>query len=234
MSARGRPRKYGPSHPGKRFLKKNKLTPQARNEVKSIIRRGLETKYVDSYQGYSNINWNPQVNRLTYSTNNGEIIQGDAQGQRDGNRIKLYSLNMRISAYLAPLTTAYVNAGHTMRVIIFRWNRDFNVTAPTTSLLLQNPGSVVQYTYAVTSQFNWDNMKQKAFKVLFDKRYTVTDAKSIADNLSIKLGTYVDYTTGTNASGTGHIYMYVFCDDPTFAGTPVVKFQFESRLTYEP
>lgn len=228
---RGRPRKYGPAHPGKRFLQKNKAV--TKSQVLSLLNKQGDRRYVDNYSPYTVVNRVPVINRITYNTTAGaEIIQGDGQQQRESNEIQLKSMNLKVSLYYST-SAVFTNPGHTCRMVIFRWNENIAGGAPTDAQIMQFPSTGVGFYESLTSPINWDSKKAGYITVLHDKTYSF-GAYAPGKELSIskKLTNKVVWSNNVAISGTGHIYIYFVANDPTGGVDPQLYAQYHSRIQY--
>lgn len=140
--------------------------------------------------------------------------QGTSVSNRGGDSVKLANLTFR-----AIMNKSGSATNTNLRVIVFRGNRE-NGTTPSVSALLQ--------TTSVISPKNHDNRFDT--KILFDRVFQMNDGATTMRqlNLNIKLGTHVNFSSGTTSIEDGGIYILLLSDQST--NTPQIKYY--SRITY--
>lgn len=195
-------------------------------EVKSLIGRRVETKYIDCLN---------QV--LTGIQNNGTIFsisnpsQGAGQAQRVGDSITIKKIVIRYSCVGYDPTNL-------MRVIVFKWLNDNAVSSPATGYIMDN-GWLGQDT-APLADYNFNNIAGHDFVVCYDKLHTLSNnAAGAAPGSTVRAGKIVltgkklhkpkiEYNAGLT-TGEGMYYLLVISDSGV-AGHP--KFNAAGRTTY--
>lgn len=229
MSTRGRPRKYGPANPGKRFLAANvgrKLNRRQKREVKQLIGRKLESKYIDAINvAYSGVTNAGTVVSMTYPS------QGAGTAQRTGDSIDIRSLEIRYSF------TGY-DSTNVCRIIVFKWLNDSAVATPT-------PGYVVDASFlgadtAPHALYNLASIKQREIVICYDRIHALKNNNNAAiPGNDVVTGRILltgkklhrkKLTFGTGAvTGEGQYYVLVISDS-AIAGHP--KYNLAGRIVY--
>lgn len=196
---RGRPPKYGPANPGKRFLKAN-LQPATVGQVKNLIGRNDETKIFDIGLSATVISSSGSIFGPITATN-----QGAADGQHVGDKLKLKKVELRETMFGA-------DASNIMRVVWFQWYSNNATTTPSVSAVLENIG------FPVSSAINHTNDQSHLFKIVSDKRYAmslsgdsaalVKDSNWYGKAIPRKI---IEYNPGSN-TGFYHLYCMVVSD----------------------
>jgi len=144
------------------------------------------------------------------------IAQGDTQSNRNGDSVKLSSVNVR-----GLITVGSSATTRNVRIMLINEKvSDGNV--PTLSDILDN--STLPNVYA---RYNPDTAGSR-FKVLYDKRFIVTPTtNAVKFNVYRKLKHHLKFT-GTSANqtdaSTGHLYILVVSDDNAVdTNTPEVE-----------
>lgn len=193
------------------------LSRRQKQTVKRLIGLNAETDYYDNGLNASAVG--------VVSTIQGGLstpIQGVADGQRVGDKLKAKLFNFRFNLIFGDPTQV-------VRVILFRWYED-NTVAPTAAQILQNP-----LGFPVTTGINHDTIKKGQLHVMFDKTYSMSgtgSSASIFRSIKIygrKLGKKgIEFNNGA-ITGVNHIYA-LFQSDSTAAPNPVINWY--SRLEY--
>lgn len=184
---RGRPRKYGPKNPGKRFLARNKALTMQTSTRKALLKLS-ETKEKDFT--YSTLG----LSSVSYGTGAAiyglvaAISQGTGDDQRIGNQIMLQNLRFKFA----------VQAGdnqNQFRLMILRPKKQYASGSPTTQqwiqeILSNNASSTTQFLAPVDTE---------RYIVYYDKvinlRYvpvdgssatTISETKYLSGNISLK------------------------------------------------
>lgn len=202
-----------------------KLTYRQKRQVKQLIGRRLERKFIDT------------VSTLTGVTSTGTLLtmsspaQGAGQSQRVGDSITVKSIDLNYSV------VGY-DATNMVRVILFKWKNDDAAYAPSVSSIL-TAAQLVQDT-APFAQFNWDNMKSGDFRICYDRVHSLSYNNAAASPGSAvqavrkKIvgkrlhGGLVELTAGTT-TGEG-VYFLLVISDSAAIGHP--KFNYSVRIEY--
>ena len=192
-------------------------------EVKGMISRKLETKYVDLVTGGI-------LNPLSTGIINDcfPIVQGVQQFERTGAIVRPMDLEVR--GHIAGLA-----ANTRYRKIIFHWKPD-NAVLPTLGNILSNGPSGAP---DVNSNYNFNN--KKLYKILSDKQYYVTtqtagsqtEKSFVSYHYKIsgkKLLSEMAFTLGL-VTGENHIHIMLLSDAALAANA--VATVFTIRLRYK-
>lgn len=197
-------------------LKGAKLNPRQKREVKRIVGTAIESKYVDT--------------AVLLSPSSSGVLQlvsvpsqGTQQGQRSSDTIKLQKMMMR-------LNFASSDTSNVMRIVVFRWNVDNLITTPSVSDVLYNLATV-----SPMAHYNYPNLEQNKFAILFDKTYALSEQgrPSVVLVHSLygkKLGKKKLAFNAGAITGKGQIYMLFISDS---AGVPHPGVGGYVRLMYE-
>lgn len=179
----------------KRKPKGSKLNKRQTRQVKRIVGNNIESKVADS-------------TILTTFDAAGTFIvlskpaQGDAYNERSGDVIKAQRLTWRLQTTVADNTNI-------VRVIIFKWNLDNNITGPSTTAVLE--------TLNVLAYVDYQALQQSKVQILHDRTYALsTEARPnmiLTGSLyGKKLGKKkIGFNQGAT-TGIGHYYMMVISD----------------------
>lgn len=202
-------------------LRSRKLNKTQVKQVKRIISKKSEPKHFDASLAAT------QVDRAGVGpTVMSNIPQGSAQGQRAGDELQTSVLEFNFDAYF---TNGATLAGHAIRCIIFRWNVDTSLAAPSLGSIIQGIGSINE----INSPYDWNAKRQGDFTILYDKVFGLFQGNSVVRRLRIPLkGAKVVYDPASTNSAEGHLYALFLGDDVTGVHTPNVNVQWQSRLVY--
>jgi hypothetical protein len=147
----------------RRTVRKNrgrKLNKKQMRQVKSLMTRNQEIKYLDANIAatsipYTGVFWNSMT----------QVGQGINDHQRVGDRLTVKKLTIRASM-------VGQDATNQMRLIVFQWFPNTAVTTPVIGTILENP------LYQITSSINRTNEEGRLFKIMFDKTYTLVQNAS--------------------------------------------------------
>lgn len=196
-----------------------------KKQVKAIISRQLETKFVDQSSGYVQLDRGGLIACLT------QIGQGDGASQRSGDQVTGVRIRFSPTVYYnsSAVTT---NVQHTYRMVMLRWNQDDGaVPLNSLGLVFQFAGGAGDYR-TVCSPYNFDAHKQKDFTILYDKKFSIGQTSPAhSPIISKKLRSKINFS-GAASSGVGNIYIVVIADDATGAHSPDLQMQWVSRYTY--
>jgi len=152
------------------------------------------------------------------------IAQGNSQGTRVGNSIKILSEYLKVNVkYLGNSGTS--NNMRIVRLILFRMN-DYCVATPTIDMILKDGSTAIASTI---SPLNEDRLP--AFTVLMDKRVKVNgDSNMEGEQVSLftKKEWHMTYSGGTAAvtdQARGSLYLLI-CGDAD------INYNYWSRLHY--
>lgn len=205
--------------------RQRKLNRRQKKEVKSLIGRNLEKKFVEGYQTSTGITYGGTL------LNMNAPATGTGASGRIGDRIKVSSIELMYECIGYDTTNK-------IRVIIFKWTNDNAVYAPNVTSILSN--TYTSTVDAPLAPYNWDNMKAGDFQVCYDKIHALSwnDNAAIPGSQTIvqkvKLvgkrlhNKHMNLNTGA-VTGEGMYYILAISDS-AIAGHP--KFSFISRLIY--
>lgn len=176
-----------------------KLSPKQKNEVKQLMARKLETKYVDTTHSSTSI----PVGGAAFGPLS-LVGQGIASNQRTGDHINSKYMEVNQSLIVGDATNF-------VRVLWFQWKPNSATSGPSVGALLQNPA------WPVESPVN-DVNKTLLFVVLSDKTYAMSQSGANAC-IRLKQKFYgkrlgdkgLQFNPAAN-TGFNHIYCYVFSD----------------------
>ena len=176
----------------------NNIYSVATSAAKTTVNRMAEKRYI-----INNALLNPSYNgSLVQFT---PIPQGDTDSQRQGDQVRLTSVQLRAYVRLT------AESSYVFRCIIFRWNEHTSVSVPTVGTVLDIVGSA----NSPISTYVQDNVRQKLFKILYDKTITIDNTGPSTKKFQMKrrLGTPLSFQAGTT-DGRGHIYMLTISNQP--------------------
>lgn len=156
------------------------------------------------------------------------IISGMTQGITDlnsrvGDKITLRSLRMRGNLVIGDTTNI-------MRLVLFLWNEDSSVCAPSAASILDDTTSASTQLYCDFNK-DGDNVKNKKFHVLYDKRFTLSASRNIINvdvHKEFKTGYQCGFIAGAG-TGIGMPYLLI-CSDSVAITHPAYYLNF--ALTY--
>lgn len=215
----------------RKTVKKSKkaLTKPQQNAVKKMIHSQIEDKYTDYLYAYANQDYQSGLHNPVQLSSG--IAQGIAQSERIGDKINIKSLRVRMSIYHS--TASAIDPVNNYRIVIFKWKLSTAISTPVVGGILQYTSGVASLNYGVDSPYLFKNKQDDDFAILYDKRFSLSpwDRSTVHDiKLSKFLGN-INYVPGAT-TGSGHIYMFVQCDDGSvLTACPVIGFI--SRLIYE-
>ncbi len=196
---------------------------QVKRSVRSLIARNEEKKFLLTDKAFGAL---PLASNTWVFTDLTRVTQGDADNQRNGDRINVKSLELNM---------VWSNNGSNKdwcRVIIFQWKPNSTpVAAPgATSIFVAGPTGSADFM----SHYGHDT--KQLYKILWDKKFCMNDYsvdtngnmwvnKKITKNFVSAL----QYLNGGN-DGTNHIYITYCVDKPNAAGTPTL--QYTARLNF--
>lgn len=187
-------------------------------QVKKIIDKEGETKHHTLIKAPTTIDVATPYNDCISL-----VSQGDNDSQRNGDKIKIKSINIRLRCYILG------SSASDPRVTAFRFmvvqDKAYN-TAQQVTL------SDLTTAISVTSQRNVDHLK--TLVVLYDKVVTLDLAGPSAKTFVIKpnlkyLKREIQYTASSAINQTGGLYLVIYNDSST-PNKP--GFEFSSRITY--
>lgn len=151
------------------------------------------------------------------------LAQGDTQNNRNGDSVKLSSVNLR-----GLITVGSSAVTRNVRIMLIN-EKVSDGAVPTLSDVLDN--STLPNVYA---RYNPDNAGTR-FKILFDKRYIVTPTtNAVKFNVYRKLQHHLKFT-GTTANqadaSTGHLYVLI-CSDDNGVDTNTPEVEWNSCIRY--
>lgn len=173
--------------------------------LKDVV--NTEYKYFDINES-TNVDYNGYLPSLCTPT------QGDGDGQRDGDRLKMQNLTFR-----GRLTRNGADA--TVRVII---GIDKQSKVSTAADVLESTGAS---TAGPISPKNYDKRFQT--KILYDRRWNLTtDFPAVNININKVINTHQQFQAGTTTINSGRLFA-IFISNLN-ANTPIM--QYYSRVTF--
>lgn len=135
-------------------------------QVKSLIRHSQEVKYMQSAQRQGTIDTTSYVDSAGWIQQINMLPQGDDEGQRSGDQIRMQSIRLNFSIINAAVNFARV------RVILFTFRQE-RTGAPVT------PGDILSEIGNSLSPVSSYNMRNEgAYSILSDKVYTVVSGNN--------------------------------------------------------
>lgn len=214
------------SAPRGRVLRRGaKLNKRQKREVKSLIGRKLETKYVDALKSSTGIVSTGTIFNLNVPA------QGTGTSGRVGDRIQVKRIDFAYQVIGYDTTNQ-------VRVIIFKWQNDNANYAPIVASILD--GNYTGTADVPLAPYNWDNVKAKDFAVCYDRVHSLSfnNTTSAPGSQSITVRgrlfgkkLHNKYMSLNNGAVTGDgIYYCLVISDSAIAGHP--KFNMISRMQY--
>lgn len=169
-----------------------------RKTVKSVLKTTVEDKYKSTYGTNNAIDVTGIVsNALTAPS------QGVADTERIGDKINITSISFRFSITAADGTNL-------IRLLIFQWHEDDNVSVPVISDILTDPTSGA--LSPVYYHYNHDTIGHK-FTVLYDKVYNLSGDDVGGENQQVYKSMYIPRKymkrsvkfTGGSIKGMNHV-----------------------------
>lgn len=205
----------------KRQLAKQKLTKLQRREVKAMMEKALELKYLDTTQAYTQIDRGGVLATLC------NVGQGNTQSTRIADQLTQKYLIFNLDAYYNP-TVINTDVGHKLRVILFRWVPDNGVNTPVLGSVLAQTGSVI----VTSAQINWTAKIAGDIQVLFDRSFALNHASDVVVRERLNLHNVKQGFAAGASTGSNQIYVLLVGDDATGAHVPDVQAQYVSRFVY--
>lgn len=140
--------------------RQRRLNKRQKMQVKRIVGQHIENKFIDT-----------AASTLTGYTNAGSIglftmpANGNTVSARVGDRIEVTKIELNYSCVGYDTTNLF-------RVIVFKWNNDDSVYAPSVQSILLL-ADLVQDT-APLARYNWDNMKAGDFNICYDAVHSLS------------------------------------------------------------
>lgn len=192
-------------------LKKKATVPQ----VKAIVSRRIEKQHA-----MNTIAFLAMTRTMVVGTNCVDLtalaatIAGSAyQAPRTGVRIFNHRLNIRVD-FQANAATTYNN----VRIIVFKWKPTTATYNPTDQLILGIPHGIQPNNSPMS--FPAYNAESQ-FQILYDRTLQVINA-TVKQYVSHKFSLFgknlprvSNFDNPTTNNGSGHIYMWVMCEEPT-------------------
>lgn len=156
-----------------------------------------------------------------------DLLFSNAQGTSDSNQRIGDSIVMKSIGFRFLFQGSSTDGANAIRIILFRWHEDDQVNPPTVAQLLTVPGA------ALTSPYEFDNMRMKKFTILYDKIATV-------DNVGTGMYKHFNvfktfrgskvYFDSSADEGKSKVYVFL-CSDSPVVPHPLMSFIY-SRITY--
>lgn len=188
----------------------------AKKATKQIVSRMItskeEKKIFELFATTQSMNSTGIVTQLS------NIIQGGAQGQRLGDKVRLHRLEFKAFIDFSVLVTSCV------RVVIYRFKQNSLNFAPTAGLPLFSP-TYVNTANITQAPYEWTN--KKSVKVLYDTGPIVCvnsegGNMTLRKNINMK-NVQIDYNTGL-VSGLNNVYLAVYGNNPIAGTFPTMDF----------
>lgn len=217
--------------PPKKMYKKtappSHLTNAQKKDVKKLIHNQIEDKYVDDLYSYTDQAYNTGLTTPRILTT---IAQGVTVNQRIGDKVKLKSLHIRMSAYHNTFSSSD-DANH-IRVIVFKWKLSTFVSVPATSGILSSPSGALTLDYGTNSPYLWKNKEDDDFAILYDRKFCLNVGQGVP--IEIKLNKFLGNISfePTFTTGSGHLFIMVL-NDEGIGSTPCPTIGYISRAVYE-
>lgn len=200
--------------------KKTKNVKMDTKKIKAIVREELkedvEVKYLLTNHQSLSIDTTGELYSLT------NVSQGTGDSNRIGDEIKISALELRINALYGD-TTNY------LRIIVFQWLANDDISAPIVGDVLYDASSSIPY---VLSYYNNDTLGSD-YSVLYDKVHSLNNTykTNFSQNIFIPMKyakKKVQYVAGTT-NGSHKLYI-LLCSDS--GAIPHVTVNMVARLTY--
>lgn len=211
--------RIGAAHMGAPRVKGRKLNKRQKRQVKNMIGRNIEHKYKYFDVSATSIDANGV---LTSSWT--QISQGVQTANRVGDEIMIKQINVNAS-FIVGDTTNF------MRMIIFRWHLDNNVTSPAQGDIIQNTASNV-----FSSPINQNSVEEKKITIVKDIYFPMSATGSNAAKtfrfklFGRRLGPKKVYFNPAGTTGFGHVYA-LFLSDSVAATHPTAAISTETIYT---
>lgn len=206
--------------PGKRkYTRKPKVSKAIKKYVKSNNKKLGETKYVIISNNATVFN---PVRSSTNMDSAYPIPQGSGIGDREGLKISPSSLTFTFTLYKGITTDASV------RFLVIRFNDNLSAISTNTLFDSINDGNV---NYVNNFMSNNKSVRRR-FDVLYDKTYTVDDAKTNQMNITAKIKVNAKPINFAGTSGTGNAYgqiYYTWLSDNALATSPSIFYTLQAR-----
>lgn len=167
------------------------------NTVQQVLRRNSELKYHDT--AFSTA----FTATATSVVNLSDVVQGNTDTTRSGDRLKITSFEMRYEI-LGGTTTFTGNGNQRARIILVHW---FPATTPAWSDVMTG----------TTTRAHYNHDQRQMYKVLWDKTFAVMSTTS-KDHITGHIVVYPKKNTsiqfqGGGATGTNRIYGLIVGDN---------------------
>lgn len=210
----GPQKKKGPPRGGFRAQTRDLFVPH--DVVK--VARDPELKHLDvNSSGYiSGVSYAGTITALS------AIAQGVAGNQRVGDAAMVRGIDFRAAAYSQ-------GSSQFLRMIVFQWNLDTSIGAPTAGQVLQGVGATAQ---TIACPYDFTSAEQGRLNIIAD---FVLEAASSATTPALKVvqkeGRWqVNFTAGSTTA-QGQIYVLAISDAALAGNAPV--YQWWSRIMYD-
>jgi hypothetical protein len=208
MASRGRFTRGRGKNSGFRIMRQPRESQAPEKEIKALARRiqkeTSELKFwtvIDNTYSAISYNGTDFFQALTL------VPQGDTDSSRDGDRLYLHEIRMRMNVKINTTTPVF------FRVIIFQW---FPNTVPQYNSILIDQHNTAN---AATSDYQHDT--RQMFNILYDKLVTLDTVAIPAVSIDVSLEKgfrkKIQFATATTV-GTNHVYVLAVSD--VLAGGP--------------
>lgn len=138
------------------------------------------------------------------------ISQGNGFTQRKGDLVRLKHFSMRGDVIVAATTNA-------MRIIVFVWKRDNNVSVPVPADILDSQGFFIGNSRAPYSDYQFEKVNKAKYRILSDRTYALSQSKqSVSFHVNKKIDIELKFNAGA-VTGTNHLYCLAISDDGAVA-----------------
>lgn len=195
-----------------------------RKDVSKMIEQKKQVGYLDTLPASGS-----SITTTGTFTNLSVLPQGDGQGERVGEKVMISGL--RYHGLYKGNTASGATSLHYLRVVLFRWNPDNNVDAPSLAKMFE-------ITTDNQSHFIGDRTSRSKFKVLKDM-HIVMNSINNGNGVSLKnkiikylkINKPLLFNEGGN-TGKGHIYILEWSNGTAGANTDTIG-NSDVRLFYK-
>ena len=203
---------------GKTYSKKGLDNAQSQkiDKVERKVNKLYKSHKADlKYKDYTATGVAPGSTFVAYNIS--DTAEGDAYGNRDGQKVCLKSLDLNLR--MTQNASSNVDA---MRVMVLRWKSNCLATVPTRAQVLEYNTVESHHTLAYKDEFN----------VLFDKtysmKYLVDSIRLIRKHINLH-NSYANHSGSATGNATdGHIFLCFFGVDAAYPSS----IQIDSRITF--
>ena len=210
-------RSYKSKRTNRRKSYKKRPTTLSLSRRLNKLTSAVEYKHVD-------FSMNAGISNSGYFTSLTDIPQGDGDLQRDGDKVTVTSVQLRLQLHGGDIP--YNN----IRIIIFKWNNLYQTPTVNDLLLVPSGAGVQPHCW----MYNLDAMRARpGFKILMDRTYQNQTANNQNNKKAVNIFKKIPYRTNLQyqaGSLTGNsLYMFAISDSaisnhPVLSGMKRVNF----------